>query len=350
MVYYKGLIIDTKLMKDYSEKQLIGSSLYPHGINNISIFDLKITYEKRNKLKNIINEYMKKDKLTIYIDDEWLINLFNSIMINQNQELVKQVNNITSNIGTTIPIVYELVKDKEGNMFGRELYTKELFPIYNQKCEEFCYYIDIIKSLDLEINGHLYVPKRYEFEVVSKPSIDVSSMLKCEDFIVGHQVANINDFNKYMNKFRGTRIFKRNEEKEIQRYKEKIINCSQANVFKDDFCLVEESKEEKIKDVVLNKIAETNLKIENSILNEEKKLELKNNLIELAYYYVNTLKSMNFDKQLINLDTNQIAIIGLRTEIMKKLFEIEMQLPPENLNVLNNDLLLLEKEINARKK
>ena len=345
MVYYKGLIIDTKLMKSYSEKQLIGSSLFPHEINNISIFDLKITYEKRNKLKNIINEYMKKDKLTIYIGDEWLINLFNNMMLNQNQELVKQVNNITSNIATTIPIVYELVKDKEGNMFGRELYTKELFPIYNQKCEEFCYYIDIIKCLGLE-----NVPKIYKFEVVSKPSIDVSSMLKCEDFIVGHQVANINDFNKYMNKFRGTRIFKRNEEKEIQRYKEQIINYSQANVFKDDFCLVEESKEEKIKDVVLNKIAETNLKIEKSILTEEKKLELKNKLIELAYYYVNTLKNMNFDKQSINLDINQISIIGLRTEIMKKLFEIEIQLPPENLNVLNNDLLLLEKEINTRKK
>ena len=169
-------------------------------------------------------------------------------------------------------------------------------------------------------------------------------MLKCENFIIGHKVADLNDYNKYVNKFRGTRLFKRDDEKALKEYKEKIIKYSNTNVFKEDFSLEEEKKDEIIKDVVLKQISATNKKIDKSLLEDNKKEELKKELIELAHYYVETIKNMNVNKS-VNLNANEMSIISLRREIMKKLVEIEMQLPPEDINILTNELDLLEKEI-----
>ena len=346
MTYYKGLIIDNRLMKQYKDYKLCGYSRYLN--DNINTILLNISRDKEEYIKSLIQNAIIKENTIIDIENKELIKYFNSSLLNENKEIIKKVNNISSRMGTTIPIVYELVNDTEGNLFAKELYTKELFPIYNPKCEEFSYYIDIIPSLDLILKGYKYVPEKYEFRIYSVPNINVSSMLKCENFVTGHSVANLNDYNKYMTMFQGTRLFKRNEQKEIKKYKEQIIKYSQTNVFKEGFQI--EEKNNKIQDVVLKQIFDTNNKIDKVDLDNNRKLELKNSLIEIAHYYVESIKKIScLNNKKVNLDINQESIINLRREVMKKLVEIEMELPPEDINILTNELNILEEEIKKYK-
>ena len=104
------------------------------------------------------------------------------------------------------------------------------------------------------------------------------------------------------------------------------------------------------KDAVLKQIKETNEKINSSSLSEESKDELKKSLISLAHYYVNTLKELSVKKNnhSLNLDTNKKSVIDLRQECMKKLVEIEIMLPPENINNLALELETLEEEIKRK--
>ena len=104
------------------------------------------------------------------------------------------------------------------------------------------------------------------------------------------------------------------------------------------------------KDAVLKQIKETNEKINSSSLSEESKDELKKSLISLAHYYVNTLKelSVKTNNHSLNLDTNKKSVIDLRQECMKKLVEIEIMLPPDNINNLALELETLEEEIKRK--
>lgn len=101
-----------------------------------------------------------------------------------------------------------------------------------------------------------------------------------------------------------------------------------------------------IKDIVLKQIKDTDDKINKSSLSEEEKNNLKNKLIDIARNYVGILKNMSkSNSKSISLNTSNESVINLRREIMKKLVEIEMQLPPEDIDNISNELMLLEKDI-----
>ena len=53
----------------------------------------------------------------------------------------------------------------------------------------------------------------------------------------------------------------------------------------------------------------------------------------------------NSNSKAISLNVNRESVINLRKEVIKKLVEIEMQLPPENIDTLSQELMLLEQEI-----
>ncbi len=232
MTYYKGLIINTNYLKEYTYIYLdsIGYSYNPYQVEEIRLFESifkNINKASIDNLKKIILNSIKHDDNNVEIMDKEIIQRFNKICNISNQKAIQEINNISHLLGTVYSIVYELVKDNEGNLFGREIYTKELFPILNSKCESFDYFIKIEGKND------------YNFNLEIKPKVVVSSLLKCDNIIVGHKVADLNDFNKYINQFRGKRIFKYHEENDIERYKQKIIKIANGNVFKEDFDLEE---------------------------------------------------------------------------------------------------------------
>ena len=69
-------------------------------------------------------------------------------------------------------------------------------------------------------------------------------------------------------------------------------------------------------------------------------------LVEIARNYVDILKSMsNSNSKAISLNVNHESIINLRKETMRKLVEIEMELPPEDIDNISNELMLLEQKI-----
>ena len=82
-----------------------------------------------------------------------------------------------------------------------------------------------------------------------------------------------------------------------------------------------------------------------SSLENERKNYFRNQLVEIARNYVDILKNMsNSNSKAISLNVNHESIINLRKEVMRKLVEIEMQLPPENIDTLSQELMLLEQE------
>ena len=111
-------------------------------------------------------------------------------------------------------------------------------------------------------------------------------------------------------------------------------------------------KDEKSKysDVIIQKIGETNQKVNSSSIDEEEKEKIGKELISIANYYVNTLKMLSgSNKQSLGLTVNQKSIIDLKKECMERLVEIEIMLPPENINTLMNELSILEQSILKRK-
>ena len=100
------------------------------------------------------------------------------------------------------------------------------------------------------------------------------------------------------------------------------------------------------KDVVLKQIYETLSKVDKSSLEKERKDFLRDELVEIARNYVDILKSMsNSNSKVISLNVNHESIINLRKETMRKLVEIEMELPPEDIDNISNELMLLEQKI-----
>ena len=250
MTYYKGLIVENNF-KEYEYSDNMGYCTYMFEIDNIDDICLYSSiFSKFNKqyvveLKRLLMDSINRKSYNIKITNINLIQYFNQFYNISNQEKLKKINNISSSLGSVTPIVYELVKDMDGNLYGRELYTKEIFPILNLKCEVFDYSIEILKTLD------------YHFNLKILPSINISSLQKCGYLIVGHKIADLNDFNKYINKFRGIHLFKRQEAKEIENYKKKIITLSHTNVFREDFVL--EEKNEKKEVVKISQSVETTL-------------------------------------------------------------------------------------------
>ena len=111
------------------------------------------------------------------------------------------------------------------------------------------------------------------------------------------------------------------------------------------------SKKEEIvvKDVILNKISETDDKINKSSLDDEIKEKLKNKLVEIANNYVHTLKDMsNPNSTAISLNAKKESLLNLRQEVARELVEIEMMLPPEKIDILTDELEVLEKKILKR--
>lgn len=112
---------------------------------------------------------------------------------------------------------------------------------------------------------------------------------------------------------------------------------------------IEEEPTSKYRDIILQKIYETNQKIKTSKMDEMQKEKLQEELIKLANYYVNEMQKISiFGKKNNNLELNKTSIISLKQECMTKLVDIEMILPPENINLLLDELSELKEDIKKK--
>ena len=166
-----------------------------------------------------------------------------------------------------------MVKDIDGNIFGRELYTNELFPIYSSKIQSFNYLLRVKRVGNCEYH-------RYDLSI--ECDAKVSSLLKCENIIVSHTVADKNDVEKYKNIFNHQKkIFKRRNERILEYFKKEIISYANANVFKEDFRLEENKPKEiwhpekqSVETTLMEDIDYSLMKLKN--INQELYLEYKN--------------------------------------------------------------------------
>lgn len=112
---------------------------------------------------------------------------------------------------------------------------------------------------------------------------------------------------------------------------------------------IEEEPTSKYRDIILQKIYETNQKINTSRIDETQKETLQEELIKLANYYGNEMQKISISSQgNNNLELNKKSIISLKQECMAKLVDIEMILPPENINMLLDEITKLEEDINKK--
>lgn len=111
----------------------------------------------------------------------------------------------------------------------------------------------------------------------------------------------------------------------------------------------EETSTNEYSDACLRQINETNKKITKSNLEEEVKDKMREELLNIANYYVNTLKEMT-NNQASKLSISQTSVLTLRKECMDRLVKLEMMLPPDSINSLEEELRLLEKEIKILKR
>lgn len=99
--------------------------------------------------------------------------------------------------------------------------------------------------------------------------------------------------------------------------------------------IIEEEPTSKYRDILLQKIYETNQKINASKMDETQKEKLQEELIKLANYYANEMQKISISNQgNNNLELNKKSIISLKQECMARLVDIEIILPPENINML----------------
>lgn len=113
----------------------------------------------------------------------------------------------------------------------------------------------------------------------------------------------------------------------------------------------EETSNNQYLDACLRQINETNKRITKSSLEEEVKDKMREELISIANYYVNTLKqSTNANNQTSKLSLSQTSVVSLRKVCMDRLVKLEMMLPPDSINSLEEELILLENEIKKLKR
>ncbi|MBR3661034.1 MAG: hypothetical protein IKN63_03920 [Bacilli bacterium] len=239
MIYYKGFIVSDTYIKSHKYKTKIGEDIWANKVNDLN--DIGLDYDILADIPDDIRKMLKRDILN---------NIKRGITPDENKKICKYfeknfepfineqidiINNTNLSNGGSTFIIYELVKDREGNLFGREIYTKALFPIYNNKCQAFDFKLRVEKD-----KGHDW----HNYFLTIECFIEVSSLLKTTEIIVNHQVADQNDLEAYERKFSQKRSFRRNSIN-LDDFKKHIITLANKNVFKENFSL--EEKKEKIK-------------------------------------------------------------------------------------------------------
>ncbi len=177
MTYYKGNLISVKEI--YMDPR-------------VETFDLK--EEKGKLLENLIPKKL--------IVDPTVISFLEKYYVSKNQKEFKKVNNLEG-----VNIVYIIVKDKDNNLYGKELMTGCLFPILTPAHLDFSYRIE---SIELKKKVNIVVEKN-----ISSYSLYIPDVL-----VVGSQEISSKDASFYREQFNKGILKRKKKEKFITGIKE----------------------------------------------------------------------------------------------------------------------------------
>ena len=252
-VYYKGELI---FNVDKKESQHVIHTYLKEPINNRTIGNLRNNLDARDY--SYLNEnlfFWKKNKkgiqshalipilkeLTYYFEDNSRINFEN--------------------------IIYEIVEDTDGNLYGKEILTNLLFPLYSKRTTEFYFCLN---------NDY-----RLECRDISKND----NMARFAYILYTDGVASINDVNKYLEH--------KNNGYGADEFEEKIKFYYNENVFAKEIVLKEIEPLEKQNEITklmeeieyaLELIKQFNKNLYYNLLSEYGELNLKENCNNFQHY------------------------------------------------------------------
>ena len=233
-------------------------------------------------------------------------------------------------------------KNKQNNINNNKLEKDEVF---NVKDLYVTYMAKVVRNS--ETDGWTWLGESDSERIIVKKINDrsVENILNNAWYFIFHSMST-NMFDEYfIDKYIGYYMI--NELKPLSMI---LMDKSKTTIRKGEILSLLYLKQEittanSFKDVVLKQIYETLSRVNKSSLENERKNYFRNQLVEIARNYVDILKNMsNSNSKAISLNVNHESIINLRKEVMRKLVEIEMQLPPENIDTLSQELMLLEQE------
>lgn len=198
-VYYRGRLIKND-SSDYSKFIMrFYSKLWIYK-NDLRRDELKLNSGEFTYLKN---------NLEVWVDQYTNIT---------DEELLKVLRKIYKICSKQIPlnstsIIYEKVKDVDGNIYGKEILTNRLFPLRNDDManEEFFYNIDNNRCIERRL------------------TFINNNMAKFAFIISPDEVASINEVNEYLEIA--------NNQKELTKHNKEITQIYQENVFNKEIVL-----------------------------------------------------------------------------------------------------------------
>lgn len=205
-VYYIGRLIKSNT-KDFAQFRIL-QNIHDFNINDENYNTLKLNLNDFNYLKEILNDSFKNGTK---INDKKTINIIGK------SNLV--FNNYANYRVSTI--IYELVQDKNGNLYGKELITGLLFPIQN----------------NCEFNYYYFYNDNYGYKTFREERIYTDENLARFKYILTNDdVASITQVNEYK-KFKSKRKY--------LKFTKNITDIFNENVFKNEIIEKQEKQFEK---------------------------------------------------------------------------------------------------------
>ena len=247
----------------------------------------------------------------------------NTKIISILNKLIKQKRFYPLESTNILDIVFEKIIDKDGVVYGKELYTGLIFPLMRQNDFKTYRYNVSMRTFNTE--------KRHKLQCVV--NYNIPSLSLCEAIIGSVEIANQNEVLEYQNKF--SKGFGR--KKRQREFEEDIRTWYNKNVY--NYEIVPKKEEFKEKKELLNQSSET--KVMDNIEYLLMKLKKVNNELYSKYQneYNELLSGLTGDN-LINL--RPTTLLGFQS--LEASIEIELFTNKHQANSILECLNTLEKE------
>jgi len=305
--YYKGKLVTS--LED--EKIWLGRLSLPlkklfFSKTNVSLE--KITEEEEKIISDFILEVLE------YLPEASTERLFRNSRKDIDDILEKIIEKKVKCKITLKSIIFEKIKDKYGNYYGKELITGLLFPISNLEkniTREYCFFVsdNTYKYPDI----YTYIRKRFYFK----------GMNRCNAVITDSQVANINEITEYQNR-------KGLKKKKLVK---KISELFNKNIFLEEIEQVEEKEIHSYQK--LNKNGASNIE---DYFESLKKEYLENNLNKSNSTTPMTLDDIDKMEELFLKIKDEYSLTSQR-KILKDIAFIYLMTVYENIDNITVDRL-----------